>query len=60
MLCNVALWDRAFRLILSILILAYAIAGGPFWFYIVGLYLLSTAGFGLCPIYAFFHTRTLR
>ncbi len=60
MLCNVAIWDRAIRLILSILVLSYAVAGGPTWFYILGLYLLTTAGFGLCPAYAFFRTRTLR
>lgn len=60
MLCNVALWDRSLRFILSIFILSYAIAGGPFWFYIIGLYALITSGFGLCPLYVFFKTRTLR
>ena len=60
MLCNVSLWDRALRLVLSILLLAYAVAGGPFWFYIVGIYMLTTAGFGLCPIYSYFKFRTLR
>lgn len=60
MLCNVSAWDRALRLILGIFILAYAIAGGPFWFYVLGLYALATAGFGLCPLYSFFRLRTLR
>jgi hypothetical protein len=53
-------WDRAFRFILSVLILSYAMAGGPFWFWVVGLYALITAGWGLCPIYSFFRIRTLR
>jgi hypothetical protein len=60
MLCNIALWDRALRFLMSILVLAYAIAGGPFWFYILGLYLLITAGWGLCPFYSLFRIRTLR
>ncbi len=59
MLCNLALWDRALRFILSVFILAYAVAGGPFWFYVIGLYGLTTAGFGLCPIYSYFRFRTL-
>ena len=60
MLCNVAIWDRALRLILGIFILSYAIAGGRFWFYILGIYVLITAGFGLCPIYSYFKIRTIR
>lgn len=60
MLCNVALWDRAFRFLLSVIVLSYAIAGGPGWFYVLGLYGLATAGWGLCPIYSFFRIRTLR
>lgn len=60
MLCNTAQWDRLFRFILSIMVLVYAIAGGPFWFYILGSYLLMTAAWGLCPLYAYFRIRTLR
>mgnify|MGYP000872222061 CR=1 FL=1 len=58
MLCNTAQWDRLLRFVLSVLILVYAIAGGPFWFFIVGLYLLVTSAWGLCPIYAYFRIRT--
>ncbi len=60
MLCNVAQWDRFLRFTLSILILVYAIAGGPFWFYALGIYLLVTAAWGLCPLYAYFRRGTLR
>lgn len=60
MVCNVAIWDRALRFILSVLLLSYAIAGGPSWFYIFGIYGLATAGWGLCPAYSFFRIRTLR
>ena len=60
MLCNIAFWDRALRFILSVLILAYGFAGGPYWFFIIGIYGLITAGWGLCPIYSFFRIRTLR
>jgi hypothetical protein len=60
MLCNTALWDRALRFIVSVLLMSYAFAGGPVWFWPVGLYLLATAAWGLCPAYAFFRVRTLR
>lgn len=60
MICNMALWDRLIRFVLSVLILAYAVAGGPFWFWILGVYGLMTSGWGLCPAYAFFRIKTLR
>ncbi len=60
MFCNIALWDRALRFLIAVLLLAYAVAGGPFWFWLIGLYGLVTAGYGLCPIYSFFRIRTLR
>lgn len=60
MLCNLAYWDRALRFLISVLLLAYAIAGGPLWFWGLGVYGLITAGWGLCPIYSFFRIRTLR
>ena len=60
MLCNLATWDRSLRFIIAILVLSYAMAGGPAWFWLVGLYGLATAGWGLCPVYSFFRFRTLR
>lgn len=60
MLCNVALWDRILRFFVSITMLSYAVAGGPLWFWPLGLYLLITAGWGLCPLYSFLRIRTLR
>ena len=58
MICNVAQWDRFIRFLISVGMLAYAIAGGPTWFYVAGLYLLLTAGWCLCPIYAYLKIRT--
>ena len=58
MFCNLAVWDRSIRFILGVGLLSYAIAGGPTWFYAVGVYSLLTAGWGLCPIYAYFKIRT--
>jgi hypothetical protein len=55
-----AVWDRFLRFILAVLQLAYAFAGGPLWFWFLGLYFLLTAAWGLCPLYAFFKIRTLR
>lgn len=60
MLCNLAFWDRSLRFFLSVLILSYAVAGGPIWFWALGLYGLGTSAWGLCPIYSFFRIRTLR
>ena len=47
---NVALWDRALRYILGLLFVTWAIAGGPWWSYL-GLYLVASASWGICPIY---------
>ncbi len=55
-----AIWDRILRFLISVLVLTYATAGGPVWFWALGLYTLSTAAWGLCPIYSFFRFRTLR
>lgn len=60
MLCNLANWDRGLRFFISVIVLSYAMAGGPNWFWGLGLYGLVTAGWGLCPIYSFFRFRTLR
>jgi len=60
MFCNVALWDRALRFLLALIVLTYAIAGGPYWFYILGLYALGTAAWGICPLYAIFRLKTTR
>ena len=60
MLCNLATWDRSLRFLLAVLMLSYAMAGGPGWFWVVGLYALATSGWGLCPVYSFFRIRTLR
>ena len=60
MLCNLALWDRALRFLLSVVVLSYAIGGGPLWFWLLGIYALLTAAWGLCPIYSFFRIKTLR
>jgi hypothetical protein len=59
MKCNVALWDRILRFLLGVGLTAYLIAGGPIWAFL-GLYLLFTAGWGLCPIYGTLKIRTLR
>lgn len=58
MICNVALWDRSLRFLIAILLLVYAVAGGPIWFYVVGIYLLGTSGWGLCLIYSLLRIRT--
>lgn len=36
---------------------AWAVAGGPWWGYL-GIYLILTSGWGLCPIYAMLKIRT--
>lgn len=48
---NMLALDRGFRFFLGVVILGYAIAGGPWWAYI-GIVPLATAAFGYCPFYA--------
>ncbi|MCB0384912.1 MAG: DUF2892 domain-containing protein [Bdellovibrionales bacterium] len=54
---NVAYWDRILRYGLGLLLLTWAMIGGPFWAYL-GFYPLATASWGFCPVY--FLLRTLR
>lgn len=50
---NIRMYDRVIRYILGLILLTWAVAGGPTWTY-VGLYLLYTATFGTCLIYWIF------
>ena len=56
---NIATWDRILRLILGILLIAWAVAGGPWWAYF-GLVLVATAAWRFCPVYALLRTGTHR
>ncbi|MAE73751.1 MAG: hypothetical protein CL675_06620 [Bdellovibrionaceae bacterium] len=47
---NIANWDRFCRYLFGLLMLTWALIGGPTWCYI-GLYLLATASWGYCPLY---------
>lgn len=58
MKCNVAVWDRILRVILGVLLLTYAVAGGPFWSWI-GVYFIFTGAWGLCFFYSFMKISTL-
>ncbi|MCC7404185.1 MAG: DUF2892 domain-containing protein [Bdellovibrionales bacterium] len=54
---NVAYWDRLVRYLVGIVVLTWALIGGPFWAFL-GLYPLLTASWGFCPLY--FMIATLR
>jgi hypothetical protein len=56
---NLAIWDRVLRFFFGILATAWAVAGGPWWAY-VGVYLILTSAWGLCPVYAMFKIRTAK
>jgi hypothetical protein len=47
---NLRWWERVFRFALGILLIAWAIAGGPWWTF-AGLYPLASAAWGFCPFY---------
>ena len=47
---NMATWDRVLRLVVGMLLVTWAVAGGPWWGYF-GIILLVTAAWRLCPIY---------
>lgn len=54
---NLAVWDRAFRFFLGVLLTAWAVAGGPWWAF-SGAYFVLTASWGICPVYGFLKIRT--
>lgn len=56
---NLALWDRVLRFIFGVLLMAWAVAGGPWWAYF-GLYLIMSAGWGFCLLYAMIKIRTAK
>jgi hypothetical protein len=56
---NIATWDRMIRLMIAIVLLSWAVAGGPAWAYF-GLAFLATAAWRFDPIYAIFRTGTRR
>lgn len=56
---NLAVWDRIIRFFIGILSTTWAAAGGPWWAY-VGVYLILSASWGLCPIYSILKIRTAK
>lgn len=48
---NMRLMDRVFRYLLGVVLLTWAVAGGPYWAFL-GLIPLATAAWGYCPIYS--------
>lgn len=56
---NMANWDRIARLLCGMLLVAWAIAGGPWWAHF-GLVLIATSAWRFCPIYALLRTGTRR
>jgi len=54
---NLALWDRCLRYVLGLILTTWAVAGGPWWSFL-GLYLILTASWGLCPAYGIFKVKT--
>jgi hypothetical protein len=59
MKCNVGAIDRLLRLFAGTLLVAWAVAGGPWWAYI-GLVLLATAAWRFCPLYTMLRVSTDR
>lgn len=49
MKCNVSKTGQAFRLISGMVLIAWAVAGGPSWTW-VGLLLAATGAWRFCPI----------
>jgi hypothetical protein len=56
---NIATWDRILRMIIGVVLFAWAIAGGPIWAYL-GLALIATAAWRFDPFYAIFRIGTFR
>lgn len=51
---NVLWWDRLLRFFLGVFMVAWAVAGGPWWAYL-GLYALASGAWGYCAIYSLFN-----
>ena len=49
MKCNVSKTGQAFRLLVGMLLMAWAVAGGPIWTW-VGLLIAATGAWRLCPV----------
>lgn len=49
MTCNVSKTGRAFRLLVGITMVAWAVAGGPAWTW-VGLLVIATGAWRFCPL----------
>jgi hypothetical protein len=56
---NMANWDRIAHLVVGALLVAWAVAGGPWWAYF-GLGLVAVAAFRFSPIYALLRMGTFR
>lgn len=56
---NLGRLDRLIRYVLGVLLTAWAIGGGPAWMY-AGIYLIISASWGFCLVYAYFNLRTLK
>lgn len=54
---NLARWDRVIRYFLGFFLTLWAAAGGPWWCWI-GVYLIASSSWGLCPIYTALNVRT--
>jgi len=46
---NLTKMNRTIRLLASVLLLSWAVAGGPFWAFL-GLYPMASGAWGYCPI----------
>ena len=55
---NMAVWDRILRLFFGLILVAWGVAGGPWWAYF-GLVPLATAAWRFCPVYAVLKLGTL-
>jgi hypothetical protein len=54
---NVGMIDRVLRAVVGIVLIAWALLGGPVWAWI-GVVPLLTAAVGYCPLYAVLGVRT--
>jgi hypothetical protein len=49
---NLTYLNRTTRIFISVFLVAWAVAGGPWWAFI-GLYPMATGAWGYCPLVAF-------
>lgn len=57
---NLAIWDRVTRWFGALFCLTWGFAGGSWWAWPIGLWLLASSAWGWCPLYVLLGWKSYR